>query len=275
MPNIGTAVLAPAFADVDRRLAELQRRHPGFSLHLTGTVVVVARNLRGMIEDIRASLSTAVIVIFVVMTWGFRSLRLGVISVVPNMFPLTFVGGLLAGVGEPLRITSVMTFNICLGLAVNDTIHVLSRFKRERALEDGVRPALQRTMDAVGHCDGRQHGRTDRRLCGLHALPIACDPPVRLPFQRGHDRRFNWRLGDSARDGVVFCAGTSQRILIVNRGRCPGMSTVQPRRPRIQLVYPSFPTFHVVGFQHMIPPWTRTVRSCWLPSGKRNRTLDS
>ena len=72
------------------------------------------------------------------------------ISVIPNLFPLAVVGGLLAFTGESLRITSVMTFNICLGLAVNDTIHVLVRFKREQKARDGVRPALRRTMDAVG-----------------------------------------------------------------------------------------------------------------------------
>jgi predicted RND superfamily exporter protein len=177
VPNTGAAVLAPVFADVDRGLAELQHRYPGFSLHLTGTVVVAARNLRGMIEDIRASLSTAVIVIFVVMSWGFRSLRLGVISVIPNMFPLVFVGGLLAAVGEPLRITSVMTFNICLGLAVNDTIHVLCRFKRERATEDGVRPALQRTMDAVGIA---MVANTAVLTGGFAALMLCRWPAIRL-----------------------------------------------------------------------------------------------
>jgi hypothetical protein len=150
VPNIGTAILAPSFTDLDRQLAELQTRYPGFSIHLTGTVVVAAHNLRGMIEDIRTSLSTAVVVIFLIMVIGFRSLWLGVISVIPNLFPLAVVGGLLAFVGEPLRITSVMTFNICLGLAVNDTIHVLCRFQRERALGDGLRPALWRTMEAVG-----------------------------------------------------------------------------------------------------------------------------
>jgi hydrophobe/amphiphile efflux-3 (HAE3) family protein len=150
VPNIGAAALAPSFAEIERGLAELEQRHPGFSMHLTGTVVVAARNLKGMIEDIRTSLSTAVVVIFLVMTLGFRSLRLGLISIVPNLFPLAFVGGLLAGFGEPLRITSAMTFNICLGVAVNDTIHMLIRYIRERRVGDGVDAALRRTTAAVG-----------------------------------------------------------------------------------------------------------------------------
>ena len=44
--NIGAAVLAPTFSDLDRSLAELEKRYPGFSVHLTGTVVVAARNLQ-------------------------------------------------------------------------------------------------------------------------------------------------------------------------------------------------------------------------------------
>jgi predicted RND superfamily exporter protein len=175
--NAGTLILAPAFAVVDRRLAEIQAANPGFSLRLTGTVVVAARNLHGMIEDIRTSLSTAVIVIFAMMSWGFRSLWLGVISVIPNAFPLAFVGGLLASVGEPLRITSVMTFNICLGLAVNDTIHVLCRYRRELDLEDGVRAALQRTMDAVGIA---MVANTVILTAGFSSLMLCRLPAIRL-----------------------------------------------------------------------------------------------
>src|SRR5690606_17316392 len=89
-------------------------------------------------------------VIFVCMTIGFRSLRLGLISIVPNLFPLVITAAVLVAVGQPLQLTSVIVFSICLGVAVDDTIHFLARFRRELATGGEVSEAVRRSFHAVG-----------------------------------------------------------------------------------------------------------------------------
>jgi len=129
---------------------ELETKHPGVKFHLTGTAVVASRNLNQMINDLASSLGSASVIIFVVMTLGFGSLRLGLISIVPNMFPMFVTAAALVITGRPLQMTSVIVFSICLGIAVDDTIHFINRFQRELRLDGDVDAAIIRSYRAVG-----------------------------------------------------------------------------------------------------------------------------
>lgn len=81
----------------------------------------------------------------------FRSLRIGLLSIIPNVFPLAATASLRAFFfGTSLDISSACAFAICLGIAVDDTIHFLIRFMHER--EAGYEPpeAIHRTFVTVG-----------------------------------------------------------------------------------------------------------------------------
>lgn len=127
----GGAVYKPIFADIDRELAKLNTEHAGIRTRLTGTPVIAARNLIRMIRDLAISLASAALVIFMVITIALRSIRLGLISLLPNILPLALMAAVLVWLGRPLQIASVIIFSVALGLAVDDTIHFLSRFQRE------------------------------------------------------------------------------------------------------------------------------------------------
>jgi predicted RND superfamily exporter protein len=149
VPDIGSARLSPTFAAIDEQLAEMRAGYPGFDLHLTGTVVVAARNVHQMIADLAWSLTLASTLVFLLMTVLFRSLTLGLLSVVPNVFPQAISAALLVWSGQPLTMTSVMTFSLCFGLSVDDTVHFLTRYCRERETLE-PRAAILRTFLAVG-----------------------------------------------------------------------------------------------------------------------------
>jgi len=148
--DLGTAVYQPVFQAFDADLRKLGRRHPGIDMHLTGTVVVASRNINQMIVDLAKSLGLAAIVIFTVMSLVFRSLRLGLISVLPNAFPMVVTAAVLVLSGRPLQLTSVIVFSICLGIAVDDTIHFLTRFRRELHYDWDTPAAIRRTFIRVG-----------------------------------------------------------------------------------------------------------------------------
>ena len=80
----------------------------------------------------------------------YRSIRIGLISIIPNVFPLAITGTYLACTGQSLELVSVCAFTVCLGIAVDDTIHFLTRFTEESARTDNREEAIRRAFTAVG-----------------------------------------------------------------------------------------------------------------------------
>ncbi len=148
--DLGTAAFEPACARLQRGARDIESRFPGIQLRLTGMPVVATRQLNLMIGDLATSLGLAAIVIFGVMTVALRSLRLGMLTLLPNIFPLAFAAAYLVWTGRHLEMTSVIVFSICLGVAVDDTIHFVLRFRRELVTDGNVNRALARTLTAVG-----------------------------------------------------------------------------------------------------------------------------
>lgn len=146
----GARALEPVLGGIEAELRAIERRRPGVRCELTGSAVVSARNLHGIIRDTAASLLVSSVVIIATMMVAFRSVRLGLICLVPTMFPVAAAAGGLVALGEPLRIAGVLTFSVCLGLADDNTIHLVSRFRQELAGGLGVRAAVERALAASG-----------------------------------------------------------------------------------------------------------------------------
>ena len=153
VPNDGAATLEHHLKPLEARIGEIENRHPGYSIHVTGTVVAAARNMRSFIGNLGMSLAVASVIIFVVLTVAFRSLRLGLISIVPNALPLLVTAAGLVLLGYPLQITSALTFSLCLGLAVDDTIHVMMRYRQLTAEMN-----MSRTASGEAFCSDAESG---------------------------------------------------------------------------------------------------------------------
>lgn len=150
MPDVGARVLKPAFAELEERFAQVARRHPGYRIELAGTMVAVFRSIHLMIWDLWKSLTTAAVVMFVMIWVGIGSLHYALASILPNVFPLLCTGAFIVISGHYLEMSSVVVFSISLGIAVDDTIHFLFRFKREIAGGDAPEAAVRRTFKVVG-----------------------------------------------------------------------------------------------------------------------------
>lgn len=148
--DYGSARYVSVFENLEAQLQTIENEHEGFRLRLTGDPVVRGRGIHDIIYDLAGSLSVAAVIILFVMGIAYRSLRVGLMCVVPNLFPLAVTASLLVLLGRPLEITSVCAFTICLGIAVDDTIHFLSRFRYELALDGDVEGAIRRSFIRVG-----------------------------------------------------------------------------------------------------------------------------
>lgn len=150
MQDTGIDSHRPMIADLRESLVGLEREFTGFEFSLSGSAVVATRSLIEMIGDLVKSLTVAAFVIFLVLSVAFKSVKVGLISILPNSLPLLFTAAFLVWVGEPLRITSVLLFTVSLGIAVDDTIHFLARFQRERRSGASVHDAIKTTFMTVG-----------------------------------------------------------------------------------------------------------------------------
>ncbi len=148
LPDTASSEHERASLALEVELARIEAEHPQVDLHLTGTAIVARRNIDGMIVDFALGLALAAAVIFVVIALALRSLRLGLVSLVPNALPVVLVAALLYATGGTLQMASSVAFTILLAVAVDDTIHVLTRMRRELdAAGDGdVRAALRRAL---------------------------------------------------------------------------------------------------------------------------------
>jgi predicted RND superfamily exporter protein len=99
----------------------------------TGVVPLVFKTQRQLLISLRESMILAALTIGVVMAIVLRNPVAGLISMIPNAFPLVVVFGLLGWLGVKIDIGIMMSASVALGVAVDDTIHFLTWFRRGTA----------------------------------------------------------------------------------------------------------------------------------------------
>ena len=149
--DVGSRALEGVYGRIDGELATLAAARPGWAFQLTGMSVVSARNIRQLIRDLGSSLLLEVAVIGLILSLAFRSPLAGIVSLIPNIFPLTVVAAALVATGRSLDPATVIVFNVCLGLAVDDTVHVLSAVRRQRREGVSIRSAVRRAVAETGN----------------------------------------------------------------------------------------------------------------------------
>lgn len=119
-------------------------------MRMTGTAYLSAMGLDTFVRDLFTSLATASVIIFLILTLFFRSLRVGFVSVLPNALPLAITVGLMPLMGYELNTTTVVVLPISLGLAVDNSIHFISRFRVELAIQPDLETAIHAAFSAAG-----------------------------------------------------------------------------------------------------------------------------
>lgn len=148
--DLGIRKYSDVFERIETGVTSLVDRYPGFTTTMTGDSIWRWRNLYEIVVDLATSLGVASLIIFAVLALVYRSFRIGLISIVPNCFPLAVAGTWLAVSGQSLEVVTVCAFTVCLGIAVDDTIHFLTRFLEERNRTDDDEEAIRRAFTGVG-----------------------------------------------------------------------------------------------------------------------------
>jgi len=115
-----------------------------------GGQVVGTEMIDRLVDDLAQSFAGSLAIILLLVAVLFRSLRLGVLALVPSIIPLIVNLGLMGAVGIPLRPITAITFCVAFGLAVDDTVHVLARYREERQVGRDRELALQQCLLTAG-----------------------------------------------------------------------------------------------------------------------------
>lgn len=125
----------------------------GAKARFTGIGYNSTLGLDHFMSDLYSSLLTAFIIIFAILLIAFRSFWSGVVAILPNVLPLAMTLAFLPIYGYNFNTTSVLVFTISIGLAVDNSIHVIQRFRQEfrgeRTVEDALVVALRSSGRAI------------------------------------------------------------------------------------------------------------------------------
>jgi len=102
-----------------------------YEVSLTGKAFLFQKGTNFLIKNLILSLTLAILLISLFMAYLFRSFRMIVISLTPNLLPLLITAGAMGYLGVPIKPSTILVFSIAFGISVDDTIHFLAKYRQE------------------------------------------------------------------------------------------------------------------------------------------------
>jgi len=130
MRDIGTGNMAT----IENKLwTKINKIFPSdrYNVVMTGKALVFEKGTKYLLNNLLMSLLFAVFLISMLMVFMFRSFKMVIVSLIPNLLPLMITAGLMGYFGIPLKPSTILVFSIAFGLSVDDTIHFLAQYRQE------------------------------------------------------------------------------------------------------------------------------------------------
>lgn len=121
-----------------------------YNVYMTGSALLFLKGTKYLVKNLIMSLALAIGLIALFMAYLFRSFRMIIISLIPNLLPLVITAGIMGFVGVPIKPSTILVFSIAFGISVDDTIHFLAKYRQELTannwrIEKSVYNALRET----------------------------------------------------------------------------------------------------------------------------------
>ncbi len=139
--------MAPALRAIEAKGKEL---FPDARVFATGTFVLLNRTSDQIAGEQVFSISLALVTIFVMLSLLFRSARVGFTALVPNLIPVMFFFGYMGWFHIPLNLTTSLVASVVLGLAVDNAVQFIVRFRRVQTADGDLRDAIIESMRLSG-----------------------------------------------------------------------------------------------------------------------------
>ena len=121
------------------------------NVQLSGMMVLYNNMLQSLFDSQIMTLGTVLLVLMVMFWILFRSLRIALIAIFPNLLSVGVVLGFMGWAKIPLDLMTITIAAISVGIAVDDTIHYIHRFKKEFVIDGNYIAAMHRSHESIGY----------------------------------------------------------------------------------------------------------------------------
>ena len=150
MADVGSKRLPEILDSIDKRVGQLFAKDK-YDVQLTGTSVTFLEGSRFIINGLKDSIFWAFLLIAGCMLYLFRSAKILITSLIPNLIPLLITAGVMGWVGVPLKPSTVLVFSVALGIAIDITIRFLVNYKQELPRNDkNIMQTVIETIHSTG-----------------------------------------------------------------------------------------------------------------------------
>lgn len=136
--------------DIDAAVQQLKQKYPDARVDITGMLSLLMQAANYLSHSELTSFGLALVFVSALLLVLFGSVKAGTIALVPNLIPALLGYGALGIMNVPLDITTLMIAPIIIGIAVDDTVHFVTRYRNEVSIDGDIYRALHATIESVG-----------------------------------------------------------------------------------------------------------------------------
>lgn len=130
MKDIGTDKMEGIEADLWKKIHKVLPEER-YDITLTGKALVFMKGTKYLVKNLVMSLALAIFLISLFMAYMFRSFKMIIVSLIPNILPLIITAGMMGFLGIPIKPSTILVFSVAFGISVDDTIHFLAKYRQE------------------------------------------------------------------------------------------------------------------------------------------------
>jgi len=150
MKDVGSARLPLILDSVQNKANQLFPDTTKYKVLLTGSSVTFLEGTSYIISGLKESILWAFLLIALCMLYLFKSWRILLCSLLPNVIPLVITAGVMGWVGIPLKPSTVLIFSVALGIAIDITIRFLVNFKQQSTKDSDPQVTVVETIHSTG-----------------------------------------------------------------------------------------------------------------------------
>lgn len=149
--DVGTHKMEELEQNLLADLAAIFPESDSYKTQITGSSIVFFKGTKYLVKNLFSSVALAIFLITLFMAALFRSKRMVLISLLPNVLPQLFTAGLMGVLGIPIKPSTILVFSIAFGISVDGTIHFLSRYRQELKSSDwDMKFSIMKALKEIG-----------------------------------------------------------------------------------------------------------------------------
>ena len=122
-----------------------------YKTSVTGSSVIFFKGNQYLITNLFSSLALAIVLIASFMAWMFKSKRMVLIALVPNVIPQIITAAIMGYAGIPIKASTILVFSVAFGISVDNTIHYLAKYRQELQVTNwNIRISVVRALKETG-----------------------------------------------------------------------------------------------------------------------------